>query len=52
MTRAELIAAMDAAGVEDDDPVLFDLADSSHYLKFDGVERDDAGAVITLHTNH
>lgn len=52
MTRAELISAMDATGVKDGDPVLFDLVESPHYLKFDGVECDDAGAVITLRTNH
>lgn len=27
MTRAELIAAMDAAGVEDDDDLLLDIPD-------------------------
>lgn len=52
MTRAELIAAMDAAGVEDDDLVLFDLDEMPHYLEFDGVECDSDGAVITLSTNH
>lgn len=50
MTRAELIAAMDAAGVGDDDDLLLDIPDwDMTYGQPCEVEKDEDGdCVITV----